>query len=176
MSLLERVYSFHQDILRGAYPNTTTLVEQFEISRATAKRDINYLRDRLLAPLAFEDRVVDEVGGADGGAGIVTGRLDEDLGERPLAQQAAVGDAVQGDAAAHAQMSGMDLGGSLGETGSVSFQFDRVGEIHYSGEAADADGRFVALPPLRLVDTREASGTVLDSGNLIGFRSSMAAI
>ena len=54
MSLLERVYSFHQDILRGAYPNTTTLVEQFEISRATAKRDINYLRDRLLAPLAFD--------------------------------------------------------------------------------------------------------------------------
>jgi len=54
MSLLERVYSFHQDVLRGAYPNTTTLVEQFEISRATARRDINYLRDRLLAPLAFD--------------------------------------------------------------------------------------------------------------------------
>ncbi len=31
------------------------------------------------------------------------------------------------------------LGGALGETGSVSFQFDRVGEIRYAAEAADAD-------------------------------------
>ena len=31
------------------------------------------------------------------------------------------------------------LGGSLGETNSVSFQFDRVGEIHYPAEAGDAD-------------------------------------
>ncbi len=31
------------------------------------------------------------------------------------------------------------LGGSLGETGSVSFQFDRVGEIRYAADTADAD-------------------------------------
>ncbi|MGH6897025.1 MAG: YebC/PmpR family DNA-binding transcriptional regulator [Geminicoccaceae bacterium] len=31
------------------------------------------------------------------------------------------------------------LGGSLGETGSVSYQFDRVGEIVYPADAADAD-------------------------------------
>ncbi len=31
------------------------------------------------------------------------------------------------------------LGGSLGETGSVSFQFDRVGEIRYPVDAADPD-------------------------------------
>jgi YebC/PmpR family DNA-binding regulatory protein len=31
------------------------------------------------------------------------------------------------------------LGGSLGETGSVSFQFDRVGEIRYPADAADPD-------------------------------------
>jgi YebC/PmpR family DNA-binding regulatory protein len=31
------------------------------------------------------------------------------------------------------------LGGSLGETGSVSFQFDRVGEIRYGAAAADPD-------------------------------------
>ncbi|MEM6382082.1 MAG: YebC/PmpR family DNA-binding transcriptional regulator [Pseudomonadota bacterium] len=30
-------------------------------------------------------------------------------------------------------------GGSLGETGSVSFMFDRVGEIRYPADAADAD-------------------------------------
>jgi YebC/PmpR family DNA-binding regulatory protein len=31
------------------------------------------------------------------------------------------------------------LGGSLGETNSVSFQFDRIGEIHYPAETGDAD-------------------------------------
>src|ERR671921_1238528 len=31
------------------------------------------------------------------------------------------------------------LGGSLGETGSVSFQFDRIGEIRYAADTADAD-------------------------------------
>ena len=30
-------------------------------------------------------------------------------------------------------------GGSLGETGSVSFMFDRVGEVAYPAEAGDAD-------------------------------------
>jgi len=54
MSLLERVYSFHQDILRGRYPNATTISDQFEVSQATARRDIAYLRDRLLAPLGFD--------------------------------------------------------------------------------------------------------------------------
>jgi predicted DNA-binding transcriptional regulator YafY len=56
MSLLERVYSFHQEILRDRYPNATTLIEQFEVSMATARRDIAYLRDRLLAPLAFDSK------------------------------------------------------------------------------------------------------------------------
>ena len=31
------------------------------------------------------------------------------------------------------------LGGSLGETGSVSFQFDRVGEVRFATEVGDAD-------------------------------------
>lgn len=35
-------------------------------------------------------------------------------------------------------------GGSLGETNSVSFQFDRVGAITYSADAADADAMFEA--------------------------------
>ena len=33
-------------------------------------------------------------------------------------------------------------GGSLGETGSVSFMFDRVGQIIYSADAADAESMF----------------------------------
>jgi YebC/PmpR family DNA-binding regulatory protein len=36
------------------------------------------------------------------------------------------------------------LGGSLGESGSVSFQFDRIGEIRYPAEAADADAMLEA--------------------------------
>lgn len=56
MSLLERVYSFHQDILDDRFPNATSLTEKFEVSIATARRDIAYLRDRLLAPLAFDQK------------------------------------------------------------------------------------------------------------------------
>ena len=53
MSLLERVFYFHQEVLKGTFPNSRTLAAQFEVSSATSKRDIVYLRDRLLAPLAF---------------------------------------------------------------------------------------------------------------------------
>lgn len=35
-------------------------------------------------------------------------------------------------------------GGNLGETGSVSFMFDRVGQITYPAEAADGDAMFEA--------------------------------
>jgi YebC/PmpR family DNA-binding regulatory protein len=36
------------------------------------------------------------------------------------------------------------LGGALGESGSVSFQFDRVGEIHYPVDAADPEAMLEA--------------------------------
>ena len=36
------------------------------------------------------------------------------------------------------------FGGSLGETGSVSFMFDRVGQIIFAAEVADADSMFEA--------------------------------
>lgn len=35
-------------------------------------------------------------------------------------------------------------GGNLGESGSVSFMFDRVGAIHYNSDAADTDAMFEA--------------------------------
>jgi predicted DNA-binding transcriptional regulator YafY len=56
MSLLERIYAFHSRIQAGQYPNANDLSEEFEISPATAHRDIAYLRDRLLAPLKFDSR------------------------------------------------------------------------------------------------------------------------
>ncbi len=56
MSLLERIYYFHQQLAANRYPNASVLVGEFEISPATAHRDIAYLRDRLLAPLAFDQQ------------------------------------------------------------------------------------------------------------------------
>jgi len=56
MSLLERIYSFHSRIRAGRFPNASDLAEEFEVSPATAHRDIAYLRDRLLAPLKFDQR------------------------------------------------------------------------------------------------------------------------
>lgn len=54
MSLLERVFYFHQEVVKGNFPNSKSLSTQFETSPATSKRDIAYLRDRLLAPLVFD--------------------------------------------------------------------------------------------------------------------------
>jgi len=56
MSLLERIYYFHSRIRNNRYPNSGDLVREFEVSSATAHRDIAYLRDRLLAPLAFSQK------------------------------------------------------------------------------------------------------------------------
>lgn len=39
----------------------------------------------------------------------------------------------------------MKHGGNLGETGSVAYQFDRIGSIHYAGSAADADTMLEAV-------------------------------
>lgn len=56
MSLLERIYFFHDELTRSRFPNSRILMQEFEVSLATARRDIAYLRDRLLAPLEFDAR------------------------------------------------------------------------------------------------------------------------
>ena len=56
MSLLERIFFFDREIRRNAFPNASSIASAFEISPATAKRDIAYLRDRLLAPLVYDSR------------------------------------------------------------------------------------------------------------------------
>jgi len=53
MSRLERIYFFHQQLKADRFPNAQSLMKEFELSRATAHRDISYMRDRLLAPLTF---------------------------------------------------------------------------------------------------------------------------
>lgn len=54
MSLLERIYYFHDELKNNRYPNSRRISSQFEVSLATARRDIAYLRDRLLAPIDFD--------------------------------------------------------------------------------------------------------------------------
>jgi len=54
MSLLERIYYFHEELKNNRFPNSKSLSSQFEVSSATSRRDIAYLRDRLLAPIAFD--------------------------------------------------------------------------------------------------------------------------
>lgn len=56
MSLLERVFYLHQQILEQRSPNARTIADYFEVSLATARRDIAYLKDRLLAPIVFDPK------------------------------------------------------------------------------------------------------------------------
>jgi len=51
--ILERFLWFQNEIKQEKYPNTKTLAEKFEITRKTAQRDIDFMRDRLNAPLVY---------------------------------------------------------------------------------------------------------------------------
>lgn len=52
----ERYCWFDRQVKAGRYPNASALVERFEISSSTAKRTIEFMRDRLGAPLEYESR------------------------------------------------------------------------------------------------------------------------
>ncbi|MCF8037630.1 MAG: transcriptional regulator [Desulfobacteraceae bacterium] len=57
MSKLERIYYFHREVSLGRYPDAAKLAGHFEVSLSTAHRDIEYLRDRLNAPLVYERKM-----------------------------------------------------------------------------------------------------------------------
>lgn len=50
----ERYCWFHNRIKAGRYPNARSLAEKFEISPKQAQRDIEFMRDRLRAPLRYD--------------------------------------------------------------------------------------------------------------------------
>nr|WP_321467216.1 WYL domain-containing protein [uncultured Desulfobulbus sp.] len=50
----ERFIWFHSQVKRSLHPNAISLVEEFEVSERTAQRDIEFMRDRLQAPLVFD--------------------------------------------------------------------------------------------------------------------------
>ncbi len=54
MDRLERFYRIHEIMQAGQCVPLTRLMDELEISRATAKRDIEYMRDRLRAPLIWD--------------------------------------------------------------------------------------------------------------------------
>lgn len=51
--IYERFLWFQNEIKKGRYPNTKTLADKFEITRKTAQRDIEFMRERLGAPLVY---------------------------------------------------------------------------------------------------------------------------
>lgn len=50
----ERFYRFDDQVRRKKYPNARWLVETFEINERTARRNIDFMRDRLHAPLVYD--------------------------------------------------------------------------------------------------------------------------
>ncbi|OGP88053.1 MAG: hypothetical protein A2156_01070 [Deltaproteobacteria bacterium RBG_16_48_10] len=53
-NIYERFVWFDNAVRSQKHPNATSLSDRFEISRKTAQRDIDFMRDRLSGPLEYE--------------------------------------------------------------------------------------------------------------------------
>lgn len=51
--MIERIIFINKKLNSDAYPNTPKLAKQLEVSIATISRDIEFLRDRLNAPIEY---------------------------------------------------------------------------------------------------------------------------
>jgi predicted DNA-binding transcriptional regulator YafY len=51
---LPRIYYIDKEIASGKYPNTRTLAKDYETGTATISRDIEFMRDRLGAPIEYD--------------------------------------------------------------------------------------------------------------------------
>ncbi len=51
---LERMMRIHHEIASGGYPNATTLARELEVSTKSIQRDLEFMRDRLELPLAYD--------------------------------------------------------------------------------------------------------------------------
>jgi predicted DNA-binding transcriptional regulator YafY len=51
---MERMWRIHQELAGGEYPNCRRLAESLEVSSKTVMRDIDFMRDRLGLPLAYD--------------------------------------------------------------------------------------------------------------------------
>ena len=52
--MLERIVLIHEKINAGGYPSTSKLAKYIEVGTATISRDIDFLRDRFYAPIAYD--------------------------------------------------------------------------------------------------------------------------
>ncbi len=50
----ERYHWFHGQVKAGRYPNARKLAERFELSEKHAQREVEFMRDRLCAPLVYD--------------------------------------------------------------------------------------------------------------------------
>ncbi len=57
MSQTERIYFIHSSIKRKGNVNVREISEKFEIDPRTAKRDIQYMRERMGAPLVYDQKL-----------------------------------------------------------------------------------------------------------------------
>lgn len=53
-NIYQRFAWFHDRVKTGRFPNATALAQKFEISKKTAQRDIDFIRDQLSAPLFYD--------------------------------------------------------------------------------------------------------------------------
>jgi len=53
---LERMLRIHQALQAGGFPNASKLAREIEVSTKTIHRDLEFMRDRLNLPLAFDGR------------------------------------------------------------------------------------------------------------------------
>jgi len=52
--MLERLAGIHLELAEGRYPNYGSLAKKLEVSAKTVQRDLDYLRDRELRPIAYD--------------------------------------------------------------------------------------------------------------------------
>ncbi len=53
---MERMLKIHQAILAGGHPNASTLARELEVSAKSVQRDLDFMRDRLELPIAYDSR------------------------------------------------------------------------------------------------------------------------
>ena len=49
-----RIYYLDQQLRAGKYPNVPTLARELEVQSRTVERDLEHMRDRLGAPIAYD--------------------------------------------------------------------------------------------------------------------------
>jgi len=52
--VFERFVWFDRQVRQKRFPNARKLADHFELSRKTAQRNIDFMRDRLIAPLEYD--------------------------------------------------------------------------------------------------------------------------